>query len=304
MKKETVITFNAIGNFVNEIQKIFGKRFHSLSLYDKLLQHTQFCHEEFVQKHIDLFTQFCRSNREAIMSQDKSKLRSPNIVYKKDKIYINMKSILNASDSEIEGAIWEHLLAISALVDTNNGAKEILRKIQETHSETQSEDNPEDQFFQEMTQMAGNIDLNNPQAMIGTAMQFIPKFMQGMQSGQLDLNKLLQNVAPGLDMGQLMSVAGNIASKMEGGQGDGEQKLDMNEIIKGVSGILGQGMPGIPTEVVEVQKESEGDEEPPKEVAVVSSETIQKMSQDVCSEGNGEFDSMPELIDEEDLEEV
>lgn len=123
-----LIAFRAISSFIDELSTLFEKKQHALKLYKRLISKTTLNHESAIIKHIETFKAFCIVNREPIKNRQHTKLEG-RIEYSA-RVFIDLKEILSdeENDSETNDAIWNHMLAISAIVDPENKTKEILKK--------------------------------------------------------------------------------------------------------------------------------------------------------------------------------
>jgi hypothetical protein len=185
-------SFKTITTFVSELSEIFSSTHHELKLYDRLIQKTTFKHEIAVRKHIESFRLFCSSNRNAIIDRNYSELKG-NIVYS-DKVYIDIKSILESSDEDTRKVIWLHIIKICAFVDPSTKAREILKENVSNESNLISEI---------MTKVEENVDLSsnsNPMEAVTKIMNsgIFNDLMMGMnnklQDGSIDLSKLMGTV--------------------------------------------------------------------------------------------------------------
>ena len=64
--------FSHLTNFVSDLNEIFGKKQHSLELYNRLLNKTKISHKDSMLKHIEIFSDFVTTNNEAISDGDNS----------------------------------------------------------------------------------------------------------------------------------------------------------------------------------------------------------------------------------------
>lgn len=123
-----LIAFKALSSFVDELSELFEKKHHPLKLYKRLISKTTLSHENAILKHIEAFRKFCIENRETIKSRDINGITG-TIEYS-SRVYIDLSEIFKhcKDDNETVDAIWNHILTISAIVDPQNNAKEILKK--------------------------------------------------------------------------------------------------------------------------------------------------------------------------------
>ena len=215
-----IIAFKAISTFTNQLSEIFGtdKQNHSLKLYDRLISKTSISHDKAIQKHIDLFREFCITNRDALMAKDIKLIVNYKIEYS-DKVSIDFSNIFKKADTETTGIIWKHLLTISALLDPAGNAKEILKN---------SKDNKEADFLSDIIDKVENhVGPNaNPMEAVSSIMSsgvftdLISGMNSGIQDGSLDLGKLMGTVQKmcgslGLDKGSSTSGPGSSDNGMD-----------------------------------------------------------------------------------------
>ena len=130
---KTNITFDAIKSFVKDLNELFGEKQRTLKLYNHLLGKTEYKHENSVKRHCSLFQTFCISNRSGI-EQQKFELFESFIVEYSEKILIDFEEIFrfikedSSMGNDTVKAIKKHLLYISALVDEESNAKNILKE--------------------------------------------------------------------------------------------------------------------------------------------------------------------------------
>ncbi len=119
-----------IQQFVFALRDHYGKRFHSIKLYARLIgaaSPENPRHEDAITKHLNLFTQLCLSNGAAIVGRDKAALENARVAYS-DKVYIDLPNVLNAASEAEAATIWTHLLAINvSLVPDDGDALRALR---------------------------------------------------------------------------------------------------------------------------------------------------------------------------------
>jgi hypothetical protein len=218
---QDLTSFQTILEFITNLQDYYGADKHPavrpLNLYHRLISKMSFRDDELILRHINVFKNFCVSNREQIRTRN-SELNVKKIEFS-DRIYIDMGYILNKSDADSTNAVWEYLLTISAYVDPENKTKELLQQLRENTNSN------EGNFLANMietmsTQLpgagagagAGGGGDGNPLALIGNLMNsdLIGNLMGSMNSnlenGNLDLGKL---------MGTMSGLINNVKSEIE-----------------------------------------------------------------------------------------
>ena len=225
-----LIIFKAIANFTQALADEFGKKQHSLALYSRLINKTTLAHDTPIKKHIAVFTEFCINNREAILNKNPSLISKEDITYS-ERVFINMKHIFNMADADTKTVIWQHLLTISALVDSSSNAKEILR------SQTSSQ--PDADFLEKIVdkiQSTIKPDTTPLEAMSsimssGVITDLMSGLNSGMADGSLNIPKLLASV---------QSMVKKLASK----NGNSKETKEAVNMINNLIGMLGKSTDG------------------------------------------------------------
>lgn len=198
-----LMAFKAISSFIKDIGEEYNIQQKSLALYMRLIEKTTLFNEESIHKHLNIFKEFCKLNKDAINNKDKDKIKSTTITYS-SRVFININHILKISSSENEDIIWQHLLTISAILNPSSGAKKKLENYKK--EENQNEDN----FLKNIVEKVEdniNPDSANPTDAIKNVMEsgiltdLMGSMTSGMENGNLDLGKL---------MGSLQNMMGNI----------------------------------------------------------------------------------------------
>jgi hypothetical protein len=233
MLDTSLIIFKTISNFTNSLGEMFGEKQRSLKLYCRLINKTTLSHEKAIIKHVDAFRKFCKENRVAILEKDRTKIVNHKISYS-ERVYIDIKIILNIADTDTSKVIWTHLLTISALVDPTGRAKDILK------SGKNSDNSSETNFLSDIIgKVEQNVDPNtNPLESMSSLLQsgIFTEMISGMTNG-------LQNGS--MDLGKLMGTVTKMAESLEGESGDHEgSEGAMNVISKMMSQMIPKGTEG------------------------------------------------------------
>lgn len=224
-------TFVSCVNFVNDLNTVFGKRQHSLQLYNRLISSTNINDVDKVDRHLECFKTFVVANRDQIVSRNRVTLNPTQIVFT-NKINIKMDEIFRmaTSDTNTENQIWRHLLIILMRCDpasaTHNNKLQIqpksrasneARLIEDLKTKLQSTINPE-------------VAASNPMAAMttlftsGVLNDIVKNFTSEMESGNLNINNLMscvtnmfseQGTTPPADLTNVLS---NLATKLENPQ--------------------------------------------------------------------------------------
>lgn len=192
-KPDHVLPFKAIHTFVMSLNEEFGTKNKPLRLYARLIEQTTFSHELPIRKHVQAFTNFCITNREAILAKKWEGFIQNKVIYS-ERVFIPLKDLFKMADSDQQSVMWQHVLTISALVDGSGRAKQILKK------SAGKEAGKEVNFLTDMIdKVEKNINLenvNNPMEAItqimssGVLTDLIGSMNQNINSGQLDMSKM------------------------------------------------------------------------------------------------------------------
>lgn len=193
MNSTDLLSFKSISDFIKQLSEGFtNKNYHSLKLYEHLLNKTTLSHEKVIKKHIELFRDFCIANRDSINNKDSKLLKQSKIEYS-SRVYIDFDSIFKDSDKETSNVIWSHILTISALLDPAGKAKEILKNNKDSKeanflsdiiNKVESNVNPGASPLEAMTSMMSSGIFND----------LLSGMNNGVQNGELDLGKLMNTV--------------------------------------------------------------------------------------------------------------
>jgi hypothetical protein len=191
----SLLPFKAIHTFIMSLQEEFGATHKPLRLYARLIEQTTFSHELPIQKHVQAFTSFCLANREAIYTKAHDRFVDPIVRYS-ERVFIDMKELFEQADADQRSVMWQHILTISALVDSTGRAKQILKE-----SLKQNNGASEANFLTDIIdKVEKNVKVDsssNPFDAIGQIMnsgiftELIGSMNDKVNSGQLDLSKMM-----------------------------------------------------------------------------------------------------------------
>jgi hypothetical protein len=258
-----LIAFNAIAQFMKELNTIFGKKYRPIALYNRLISKTTLMHQNAISRHISVFRDFCTVNRTCIITRN-TELKD-DVIFYSETVSIFMKEVFNLSEKEedsddIKEGIWKHLLTISALLDPSGRAKDVLKKSVVNEIENVRESTPvrntksETNFINNIIEkVEKNIDPNvsDPMQAVSSMMKsgvftdLLSDITNGMKSGELDINKMFSAVnemvskeGVGNDesnpLGNHMNMLSSMMSSMNSGQ-NSEGGNDMGDQIDPMS---------------------------------------------------------------------
>lgn len=226
-----VKAFQAIQDFCKGLVEIFPKRQHSLELYTRLVSNTSLDKEEFIRKHLNLFTEFCRENRQALLNKDLLNLASYQIIYNKERnIFINLKYLIDIASKDNKEAIdlmLSHILAINVLLNPTKENKEVYTSfVNDSKEDDTKEQKGDENIMDELLAMiAPSIDVNNPNPMSaisdtvksGGLQKVIGRIIQGYQDKTLTMDTLLGSAKKtftkaGVDEKQFSSILSSVSN--------------------------------------------------------------------------------------------
>ena len=223
----SLLAFKTIFCFVKELSDAFGTKQHSLLLYHRLMEKTNFLHTKAVHKHITFFKGFCVANSDAIQSKNYKLIKSGVIKYS-ERVFIDMNRLFELADKETREIMWKHILAITAYLNPNSNAKQILKETMD-NTQNQGEQGLEEEFLSGLIKkVESSIDpdeIQDPMQAVSKIMSsgvftdLMSNMQDGLSSGKLDLNKL---------MGTVQGMMGNM-----GGEGGGGG-IDMMSMMSGL----------------------------------------------------------------------
>jgi hypothetical protein len=255
--------FKAIHDFISQLKDRFcvDGKYHELVLYNHLLNKIKITQKQAMNKNIEIFTDFCMRNQDAIVSKNPKDIIYHKIIYS-DKAYIDIYKLLNSApsslDKETEDTIWNHLLVISSIVDPSSKAREILKNLK--NNNPTKEGNFLSDFMEKIEKNINHEDAKNDP--MGTASSLLKGDMlqnlignidSGVKSGDLDMGKLVGTVqnmlsgitggesGGGMDMGGIMGMVGPLMGMFNNlgnmGQNGGMSGLgiDKNNMLKGLN---------------------------------------------------------------------
>lgn len=250
--------FHLITGFVNELDKLYGKRLKPLCLYKNLLEkikpHDK-NYDKFMEKHIKAFETWVRENKVNILGNETT--FEPGKILYTNRVFIDMNEIfgLVAQDEdseEILSTIHDYLMTFSAFMDPTSSAKQILKENQKENQKGNNENstsgitaklssNKEGQFLSGIFSKIENSidpDTSNPMDAIGSLMSsgaimdLFNGLTGGIQDGSMNIGSL---------MGELTGLVGGMSSSIEAGNDPNAKSMlkmandSINTISKGMS---------------------------------------------------------------------
>ena len=215
-QRNNVSIFSAITDFISCIAETYANsgKFHELELYQVLIENTRIVHKEQINHHISLFRDYFRNNMDCILEKDLTKLSDSNIQYS-EKVYINLKSIVDISTDDDKKIILEHMMVLVALLcPEEERVMDIIKKATTTSSSPATGSNLFETIFKQVNDSIANSggDDENPMALLGNLLQsdFMNNIVDSIGSNlennnNLDLSDMMQSLT-----GMISSVTNNL----------------------------------------------------------------------------------------------
>lgn len=194
--------FKAIMEFSDQLNDTFGKEDVNILKVYRIINKTPLTNRKMVDRHLSIFHSFLEDNREAIIARRPDQFKADRIQLT-DKIYMNLRTIIEKSEESTRKAIWQHLFNIMYLY---NPEDEIIRaelKVSMAEQDTKENKFLMDTFSKFEKAMTENKDLQNPSdpmSMVSNLMQsgflndMIGNINNGVSSGSLDIKSLIGTV--------------------------------------------------------------------------------------------------------------
>ena len=246
----SLIAFKCIAGFISDVNSVSGEKLKSIKMYNHLLEKTTLTHEKAIEKNTQIFSDFCKENREAIQENSLEKFKS-NIIKYSENVVIDIVEIFEKTDSKSHEQIWKHLLTISAVVDPTGNAKKILKEMAVKNKSIASES---DFIGSMIDKIEKNIDkdVKDPMEAVQNIMssgvfnEIIEGMGKGLQDGSLDIGNMINSV-----------------QKMSGSDEGSQGNFDLSQIMNMVGPLMGglgamnqngSSTPSLPPSILEDMK--------------------------------------------------
>jgi hypothetical protein len=206
-----LLCFKVICNFVKDLTSGFENN-HPLQLYNRLLEKTPISNSKIIRKHVSIFEDYIKLNKEGILGNDFDKLVSDKIIYN-ETVLIQIKKFLKDTDNDTKNQIFKHLQYIGSLC-IEEEITTFKKSLKSTALQLSESSSSEEQFIGNLINKVENtIDVNkidNPMTAVtqllssGVLNDVIGTLQNGLSNGNLDIGKLLgamQGISGGQDKG-------------------------------------------------------------------------------------------------------
>ena len=239
-KKRTLYTFQNILEFVTDLHEVIGTSQKALTMYYRLLTKAPVSDQKILKRHVSCFKTFCITNRSAICEKDINKLVSKKIEFT-ERIFIDIPRIFKLLDRDSKNTMWKYLLTISAIVDEESTARDVLNKPSNPNSViTELMETVQDELTSSNIQVS-----DNPMEMV----------MSLMSSGAIDniMNSFQSKISNGeIDMMSMLSAAQMMTQNIQD-DAKGTDNPMLKELVENMSGMMTNIEHQIPEENTEVE---------------------------------------------------
>ena len=219
-----LIAFRAISNFVKDLADEFSDKYHSLALYNRLLEKTTVNNDKIIQKHVSLFREFLIGNRNGIIENDLTKFTKNRVSYS-DRVFIDVVDLYSHADKSTKQAIRKHLLTLSAILDPDAQAKKTLQTMSTPAPIKVEGDSKESEFINNLINKVetsvSTENMDNPMQAVSSILSsglfndLVSSMSDGINSGELNIGKLM-----GTMQTVMTSISGNAGQQNMGGMPD------------------------------------------------------------------------------------
>ena len=207
LSENEITIFHNIVNFIGAINDLHGEFSENIALYNILLEKTGLVHKDPVRKHIQMFSDFLKANHEAIIEKQAGQLVDHRIEYS-PKVYLDFEELFRITDEDNVEVLWQHLLALLALVDPLSKARDLVRAQNKDAADEEKESNFISNIVQKVTENIDENKMKDPAEMVNSILgsgifsELVQDMNNGITSGDLDLSKM---------MGGLQSIMGDLS---------------------------------------------------------------------------------------------
>lgn len=209
--------FGSIVDFVCSLRDNYGDQFYELKLYSLLLENTGLIHEEQVEKHINIIENYLLLNREFLSGKEVDSLKGE--IKFSEKVFIDLKAILQLACTENREIIWEHIYSLFALIFPDDP---YLNKIIST---TVSKSIKEDNLFQNMFEVI---------------QKSIPQDANMTDGDNINPMKMMSTLLEGDFMKNMMNTISSSFAPDANGDNNNSQAPDFNNMLHSLTGMVGE----------------------------------------------------------------
>lgn len=196
------LAFDSILNFLSDLAEAFPNT--SAGSYYSYITNIKVGDKEERSKNVKLFSAFCAANRDEIVKDSLEQLKMHKICYSDSEVPFDIQEVFDDSTfSDNREIILKHLLTISALVDEESNAKQILLSMERSNI---FGDPSITSLFGKITEDIERQDMGgttDPMKMIENLMKsesfgsLVSSLTSKVQSGEINVNNLMGMAALG-----------------------------------------------------------------------------------------------------------
>ena len=197
--------FETLKKFVREMASFFHADL-SMKLYNHLLRKTTMKNRVPALRHVKLFTEFCKANRDKIIESN-SEFVMTKIEYS-SRVYIDFSKIFRdiASDeessAETRSVLFDHLLVLSMVFDSESTACDLIKARRQGAPEELKEIFGSSPFLADMMEKvekqvkpgANPMEAMTEMMSSGLLQELVAGMQTNIENGDIDMNKLMSSV--------------------------------------------------------------------------------------------------------------
>jgi hypothetical protein len=197
--------FATIKKFIHEMSSFFQDDL-ALKLYNHLLRKTTMKNRAPVARHIQIFSDFCKQNRQEIIEHNIA-FPEPRLEYS-SRVYLDMGKIFtdvqDGEDSaETHNVLFDHLLVLSMVFDPESNAHEVLKnkagddagdEIKELLDSNPFLHDIMDKVEKQVRPGANPMEAMSSMVSSGLLQELVADMQGKIESGELDMENLMGSV--------------------------------------------------------------------------------------------------------------
>ena len=200
------LAFDAILNFLGDLAEAFPNS--SAEKYFSFIKNIRVSDKKEQEKHVKLFSAFCVANRTEILDGKLDGFELHKICFDDSEDPFDIQEVFSHKDfKDNEDDILKHMLTISAIVDNESGAKQILASMEKN---SLFQDSSIANLFGQITKdIESKADVDNPDPMstieqiikADSFKKLVSTIVSKAKSGEVDLGNLITGMS---SVGKLM----------------------------------------------------------------------------------------------------
>jgi hypothetical protein len=236
--EKQLYAFQNIVEFIQSLKNYYGEKNKQLNLYNRLVAKTYISDTQVVLRHVEVFRLFCVSNREAISERDTKKFTNSTIHFS-DRIMLNIADILDHLDPESKLVAWDYILVIDALLDPENGAKQLLTALK--NNSMPISDVPLDAYSNNfsLSSLASSLDPTMIMSLLGGMGGGLNGSGSGGGGDPMNILKMVGNMMTPENIQNMFNTTETMFSQLKDIVGD-ENNPQMNTLMNSLEDVMVQ----------------------------------------------------------------